>query len=196
MHTVFCIIGRTASGKSTIVNAVAKDLNLKILKSYTTRARRQNEIGDNCDHTFISADDVDKYRNDIVAYTERAGYCSFATKEQLMNSDIYIINPSGFSDLIESTKDIPDLRLVDIWIDCDSDQLIARSKNRSNSDNWKENYDKEEAEFARLYLNIDYNESWHVDNNRYISEAINDMKQIIVIMKNQEIYMSEAKENV
>ena len=40
MHTVFCIIGRTASGKSTIVNAVAKDLNLKILKSYTTRARR------------------------------------------------------------------------------------------------------------------------------------------------------------
>ena len=196
MHTVFCIIGRTASGKSTIVNAVAKDLNLKILKSYTTRARRQNEIGDNCDHTFISADDVDKYRNDMVAYTERAGYCSFATKEQLMNSDIYIINPSGFSDLIESTKDIPDLRLVDIWIDCDSDQLIARSKNRSNSDNWKENYDKEEAEFARLYLNIDYNESWHVDNNRYISEAINDMKQIIVIMKNQEIYMSEAKENV
>ena len=196
MHTVFCIIGRTASGKSTIVNAVAKDFNLKILKSYTTRARRQNEIGDNCDHTFINADDVDKYRNDMVAYTERAGYCSFATKEQLMSSDIYIINPSGFSDLIESTKNIPDLRLVDIWIDCDSDKLIARSKSRSNSDNWKENYDKEEAEFARSYLNIDYNESWHVDNNRYISEAINDMKQIIVIMKNQEIYMSEAKENV
>lgn len=196
MHTVFCIIGRTASGKSTIVNAVAKDLNLKILKSYTTRARRQNEIGDNCDHTFISANDVDKYRDDMVAYTERAGYCSFATKEQLMSSDIYIINPSGFSDLIESTKDILDLRLVDIWIDCDSDQLITRSKSRSNSDNWKENYNKEEAEFTRSYPNIDYNESWHVDNNRYISEAINYMKQIIIIMKHEEIYMSEAKENV
>lgn len=196
MHTVFCIIGRTASGKSTIVNAVAKDLNLKILKSYTTRVRRQNEIGDNCDHTFISANDVDKYRDDMVAYTERAGYCSFATKEQLMSSDIYIINPSGFSDLIKSTKNIPDLRLVDIWIDCDSDQLITRSKSRSNSDNWKENYDKEETEFMRSYSNIDYNESWHVDNNHYISEAINHMKQIIIIMKHEEIYMSEAKENV
>lgn len=195
MHTVFCIIGRTASGKSTIVNAVAKDLNLKILKSYTTRARRQNEIGDNCDHTFISANDVDKYRDDMVAYTERVGYCSFATKEQLMSSDIYIINPSGFSDLIESTKDIPDLRLVDIWIDCDSDQLIARSKSRLNSDNWKENYDKEEAEFARSYPNIDYNESWHVDNNnRYLSAAINHMKQIIVILRLEERCMSEVKE--
>ena len=187
MHTVFCIIGRTASGKSTIVNAVAKDLNLKILKSYTTRARRQNEIGGNCDHTFISADDVDKYRDDMVAYTERAGYCSFATKEQLMNNDIYIINPSGFSDLIESTKDISDIRLVDIWIDCDSDQLIARSKSRSNSDNWKENYDKEETEFAKIYPNIDYDKSWHVDNNQYISAAINHMKQIITVMKHEEI---------
>ncbi len=27
----------------------------------------------------------------MVAYTERAGYCSFATKEQLMSSDIYIM---------------------------------------------------------------------------------------------------------
>lgn len=193
MHTVFCIIGRTASGKSTIVNAVAKDFNLKILKSYTTRARRQNEIGDNCDHTFISVNDVDKYRDDMVAYTERAGYCSFATKEQLMSSDIYIINPSGFSDLIESTKDIPDLQLVDIWIDCDSDQLIARSLSRSNSDNWKENYDKEETEFTRSYPNIDYSKSWHIDNNQYISAAINHMEQII---KHEEIYMSEAKENV
>ena len=73
MHKVFCIIGRTASGKSTIVNAVAKAMKLKVLKSYTTRARRKNEVGNNCDHTFISADDVSKYVDDMVAYTERAG---------------------------------------------------------------------------------------------------------------------------
>ena len=65
MHKVFCIIGRTASGKSTIVSAVAKDMKLKVLKSYTTRARRKNEVGKHCDHTFISADDVNKYMNDM-----------------------------------------------------------------------------------------------------------------------------------
>lgn len=180
MHTVFCIIGRTASGKSTIVNAVAKDLNLKILKSYTTRARRQSEIGDNCDHTFISADDVDKYRDDMVAYTERAGYCSFATKEQLMNSDIYIINPSGYSDLINTTRDIPNLQLIDIWIDCDTDQLQFRSKKRSTADNWQANYIKEEEEFNKIYSNIDSKHSYHVDNNGDISEAIGKVESIIL----------------
>lgn len=107
MHKIFCIIGRTASGKSTIVSAVAKDMKLKVLKSYTTRARRKNEVGKHCDHTFISADDVNKYMDDMVAYTERSGYCSFATESQLMDSDLYIINPSGYSDLINTTRDIP-----------------------------------------------------------------------------------------
>lgn len=180
MHTVFCIIGRTASGKSTIVNAVAKDLNLKILKSYTTRTRRQSEIGDNCDHTFISANNVDKYRDDMVAYTERAGYCSFATKEQLMNSDIYIINPSGYSDLINTTRDIPNLQLIDIWIDCDTDQLQLRSKKRSTADNWQANYIKEKEEFNKIYSNIDPKHSYHVDNNGDISEAIGKVESIIL----------------
>lgn len=54
MHKVFCIIGRTASGKSTIVSAVAKDMKLKVLKSYTTRTRRKNEVGKHCDlHLFL-----------------------------------------------------------------------------------------------------------------------------------------------
>lgn len=30
-HKVYCIIGRTASGKTTIVDAVAKNLNMNIL---------------------------------------------------------------------------------------------------------------------------------------------------------------------
>ena len=98
------------------MSAVAKDMKLKVLKSYTTRARRKNEVGKHCDHTFISADDVNKYMNDMVAYTERSGYCSFATESQLMNSDLYIINPSGYSDLINTTRDIPNLQLIDIWI--------------------------------------------------------------------------------
>ena len=45
MHTLYCIIGRTGSGKSTITKQAANKLNARILKSYTTRARRKNEIG-------------------------------------------------------------------------------------------------------------------------------------------------------
>lgn len=178
-HKVFCIIGRTASGKSTIVNAVAKNLNLSVLKSYTTRARRKNEIGDNCDHTFISSDEVDKYKNDMVAYTERVGYCSFATLHQFMNSNLYIINPSGYSDLVDVTKDNPNLELISIWIECDKDALKNRSKSRANSDNWEQNYIKEEVEFSTYYPNIDINKSYFVDNNGDISDSIKNVENII-----------------
>lgn len=180
MHKVFCIIGRTASGKSTIVNAVAKAMKLKVLKSYTTRARRKNEVGNNCDHTFISADDVSKYVDDMVAYTERADYCSFATESQLMESDLYIINPSGYSDLINTTRDIPNLQLFDIWIDCDTDQLQLRSKKRSTADNWQANYIKEEEEFNKIYSNIDPKYSYHVDNNGDLLDAIIQVENIIL----------------
>lgn len=178
MHTVFCIIGRTASGKSTIANAFADKLGLTILKSYTTRARRKNEVGDKCDHTFIKPEEVEQYRNDMVAYTERAGYCSFATLDQLMHSDIYIINPSGYSDLIKTTANVEGLHLIDVWIDCDEDKLYERSKNRSKNDNWKENYEKEQLEFNTIYPNVDYSKSYHVDNNNSIWEAVKSIVNI------------------
>lgn len=96
MHKLYCIIGRTASGKSTITRLVAKKLKMNVLKSYTTRKPRKGETAKNSDHTFILPEDVDSYRDDMVAYTERVGYCSFATKQQIMDSDFYIINPSGY----------------------------------------------------------------------------------------------------
>lgn len=178
-HKVFCIIGRTASGKSTIVNAVAKNLNLSILKSYTTRARRKNEMDDKCDHTFISPDEVDKYKNDMVAYTERVGYCSFATMHQLMNSNLYIINPSGYSDLVDVVKDNPNIELVSIWIECDKDTLKNRAKSRASSDNWEKNYRKEKSEFATFYPNTETYHTYFVENNGDINNAIKDVENII-----------------
>ena len=42
-HTVYCILGRTSSGKSTITRLAAKELNMVVLKSYTTRDKRKGE---------------------------------------------------------------------------------------------------------------------------------------------------------
>ena len=89
MHKLYCIIGRTASGKSTITRLASEKLNMNVLKSYTTRKPRKGETAKNSDHTFISTENVNSYRNDMVAYTERVDYCSFATKQQIMNSDFF-----------------------------------------------------------------------------------------------------------
>ena len=180
-HKVYCIIGRTASGKTTIVDAVANNLNMNILQSYTTRPRRSNEVGDNCGHTFISASEVDKYRPDMVAYTERVGYCSFATKQQLMDNDFYVINPSGFAELLNKTKNIPKLRLIDIWIRCDNDTLMKRAKRRDNYDDWFANFKKEEQEFMKFYPGVNY--SYIVNNSGKLSDAIEEVQRIVQLEK-------------
>lgn len=176
MHTVYCILGRTSSGKSEIVRQAAKKLNMKVLKSYTTRVRRENETEEDSDHIFIHSDEVEKYRPDMVAYTDRVGYCSFATKEQLLNSDFYVINPTGYYELKLKTKDM-DIKFIPIYITVPYRTLIERAKKRGDFETWKENYIKESEEFSQFEKSnlIDY----RVLNDGSIDDSVNKLIRII-----------------
>ena len=176
MHTVYCILGRTSSGKSEIVRQAAKKLNMKVLKSYTTRVRRENETEEDSDHIFIHSDEVEKYRPDMVAYTDRVGYCSFATKEQLLNSDFYVINPTGYYELKLKTKDM-NIKFIPIYITVPYRTLIERAKKRGDFESWKENYIKESDEFSQFERSnlIDY----RVLNDGSIDDSVNKLIRII-----------------
>lgn len=177
MHKVYCVLGRTASGKSTIVKETAKDMNMNILKSYTTREMRNNETVQNSDHIFITDKEVDKYRNDMIAYTDRVGYCSFATKNQLFENDFYIINPNGYKDLLEATKDIKDIQLISIMITVPYAENVKRAKKRGDYKNWLENYIAEDDEFH------DFQKSglihYYLLNNGSIKDSVKKMINII-----------------
>lgn len=176
IHTVYCVLGRTGSGKSTITKEAANKLNMKVLKSYTTRQRRENETDDNCDHTFISPDEVEKYRDDMIAYTERVGYCSFATKQQLFDNDFYIINPTGYYELKLKTKDM-DVELVTIMVNVPYNDLRQRAKKRGDYDTWQANYIKESEEFSNFEKShlVDY----FILNDRSIEESVTKMVRVI-----------------
>lgn len=176
IHTVYCVLGRTSSGKSTITQKAAKQLNMKVLKSYTTRQRRENETDENCDHTFISPDEVEKYHNDMIAYTERVNYCSFATKQQLLDNDFYIINPTGYYELKIKTKDM-DIELVTIMVNVPYNDLRQRAKKRGDYNAWQANYIKESEEFSSFEKSnlIDY----FVLNDRSLEESVAKMVRVI-----------------
>lgn len=176
IHTVYCVLGRTGSGKSTVTKEATNKLNMKVLKSYTTRQRRENETDENCDHTFISPDEVEKYRNDMIAYTDRVGYCSFATKQQLLDNDFYIINPTGYYELKLKTKDM-DIELVTIMVNVPYNDLRQRAKKRGDYDAWQANYIKESEEFSSFEKShlIDY----FVLNDRSIEESVAKMVRVI-----------------
>lgn len=176
IHTVYCVLGRTGSGKSTVTKEAANNLNMKVLKSYTTRQRRENETDENCDHTFISPNEVEKYRNDMIAYTERVGYCSFATKQQLLDNDFYIINPSGYYELKLKTKGM-NINLVTIMVTVPFSNLRQRAKKRGGYDAWQANYIKESEEFSNFEKShlVDY----FILNDRSIEESVAKMVRII-----------------
>lgn len=176
IHKLFCVIGRTAVGKSTITYEVAKENKLRILKSYTTRTMRQNETEEKSDHTFISPDEVEQYRDDMVAYTDRVGYCSFMTRKQIMESDLCIINPSGFYELKLKTKDMP-VELITIYITVPYSMNMANAKSRGNFEEWKQNYERESEEFSDFEKsNMIY---YRILNDTSIEDAVAKMTRIL-----------------
>ena len=177
IHTVYCVLGRTGSGKSTVTKEAAKQLNMNILRSYSTRQYlRQGETKENSDHILISPDEIEKYRNDMIAYTDRVGYCSFATKQQLLDNDFYIINPTGYYELKLKTKGM-DVHLVTIMVNVPFSELRKRAKKRGDYDAWQANYIKESEEFSNFEKSnlIDY----FVLNDGDIEESIKKMENII-----------------
>lgn len=166
-------MGRTGSGKSTIVKEVCAITGKTALKSYTTRQKRNEE--DN-DHTFISPYDFDKFKDDIVAYVDRIGYCSFATRQQVMDCDFYIINPNAYFDLIKVMTD-DDVKFIPVFIS--SATLDAQIQKRGDDiDSWLANYEKEEAEFELLLTKC---KSLHIIYNKYndLEYAVNCLIKLI-----------------
>lgn len=62
MGKVFCIMGKSGSGKDTIFKEIIKDnsLNLKKIVGYTTRPKRVEE-NDGVEYNFIDDDMINKF---------------------------------------------------------------------------------------------------------------------------------------
>lgn len=133
----YLIVGRSGTGKDTLASHL-ENHGLKILKSYATRPKRY-EAEDT--HIFINPEDVEKY-NDKIAYTKIGDIEYFATRKQLEECDIYIIDPRG---LYEVVKNCPDISFHIISITADKDESKAKAIGRIRRDDFKSDKDFEKA---------------------------------------------------
>ena len=95
---LFLIVGRTASGKSTVEAQLNNIYNAEPIKSYTTRPARPNDET----HTFVDQKRFDEIRNSLVAYTKINGYEYGVTAHQIIRGSFYVIDPVGVEYLVNS----------------------------------------------------------------------------------------------
>lgn len=126
-NVLLCLVGESGSGKTTIADTLEKRYNLRVLKSYTTRPPRNNDNS----HIFIS-DEKFSCLTDVIAYVEYNGYKYCATKEQLNNSDIYVIDPDGLKMLKDKYKD---KLIVDYYVYVSEEERKHRMRKRGDSEN-------------------------------------------------------------
>lgn len=127
MANKFLIVGESGSGKTTICDKLEELYGYKVIKSYTTRSRRKP---DDNDHIYISDNDVEKYRFDMIAYTYFDDNHYFATGQQLSENDLYIIDPDGIKWLKENCKN--KYNIIIIYIKVPEHQRIERMNARND----------------------------------------------------------------
>lgn len=164
MSNLYCIVGESGCGKTTIVSMLEKLKGLKSIQSYTTRPKRsENEIG----HIFITNEEFDNLK-DIVAFTNFNGnrYCS--TAEQIENNNLYIIDIEGIKSLKDNYKG--DKKIYTIYIKSDMNTRHERMKDRalSNGKTYDEAVDESLARIKNdifAFQDINYFANFTVTNN-------------------------------
>ena len=101
----FLIVGRTASGKDTLREILETKYRWKFVKSYTTRKKRFEEENT---HIFISKECSSEYKDKVAQTFIDNGFEEdeyFATRDEVEESDGYIIDPNGLYELCNNMKE-------------------------------------------------------------------------------------------
>ena len=157
-HVLMLIVGKTASGKDSLVNKLCDRTELKVITSYTTRPRRENE-GDT--HIFTTEDVYEQMQAEgrVAAYTQIAGYHYWTTIDQLYENDLYIIDYKGIQTLRE--LNLPNIRFVTVFVNTPDEVREERALKKRKDDKFvfrKRSLD-EAAQFREMLKKADFDYS-------------------------------------
>lgn len=168
LNKIICLLGESGSGKTTIANRLHEEYGYEILQSYTTRPPRyEGETG----HTFINVPTYAALKNKV-ATDEYNGNFYAATKEQVDNADIYVINSNGLKQLRENYHGKP---IVAIYVDVFMEERLSRMLDRGDSvDAAFERLKYDYTDFKNIRREVD-----HTVFNLDLDQTIIDMMDII-----------------
>ena len=148
---ILCVVGKSGSGKTTIVDKLSKLLGYSTLCSYTTRRKRHK---DDADHIYV---DMETYENltEKIAETCFNGNYYCATKDQVDNNDLYVIDPAGLDTIKERYHG--EKKIISVYIDVPMKECLRRMRLRGDlEDQCWERLRHDEKAFRDFAQEADY----------------------------------------
>ena len=174
MDKLNLLIGKSASGKSTIATILEQRYGCKQVESFTTRVPRyDNEHG----HIFVSPEDFDKL-GDLAAFTVYNGHRYGVTYEQLNQCDVYVIDIPGVASLLKNLHGTRPICII--YFDAAVSTRINRMVDRGASDH----------EIISRLLVDDTTEDWYHALDKLVWHYKNIEQQDV------ELYKVDANENI
>ena len=171
---MICIIGKTASGKTSIVNKLVKLHNTKQIITYTSRPMRENEKQCVTYHYISEYEFKQKILEGFFAewktYDTEFGVWYYGTAlediEAADDNSIVILTPAGYRDVKE--KFSSDM-LTSIYIYADNSTILKRLKSRGDNENEAvRRLQHDSIDFEGIENEVDYivynNEDMDIDN--------------------------------
>ena len=132
----------------------------KLVVSYTTRPIRENEI-EGREHYFITDKEADKLlkENKVIAYTKigETGYRYFTLENNLVNSNCYIIDPTGIKDLKKRFLELRKrIKIIYIYTPSIIRELRAKNNRSDYNTSYKKRCEQEDKQFSEFERNKNY----------------------------------------
>lgn len=188
MKNLILVIGRSGSGKDTLVRAAQKRFNASSVPSYTDRPIRPAEQ-DGIGHTFLTTEQFDEVMKSehVLAYTKigETGYRYCTTVEQIgrIKSDVvfYIIDPKGYY-YFQDQREKLNMSVIYIYAPKSSRKERADKRNGNTVASW----DKREVDENEQFNQFEEAEPcpWDdiVYNNGTIEEAVESFSEAVSLI--------------
>lgn len=190
---IIVLVGKTASGKTTVANELCKNHGYKRIITYTTRPMRVKEVQD-VDYHFISDEQFNRMveNNEFTEYKRYNtahgvwSYGSVVTSEQELSDDCYVIilTPQGLRDLSKKMS-----RYIAFYLNVGFKSQLERLKKRGDEEQQIiKRLENDVKDFENVLDIVDYN--FHTDGKispqgiaNMIIDFMSDQRMFDVLME-------------
>ena len=180
VENIYVFIGEMGSGKSTIVEALSKELNIPIVKTTTSRPIRDNE--DENSYNFVDAKYFEINKDGFIETREydtiygRWYYgLEYSSLQEITSKEcLLILTPVSYQNLVNMIGDDIKIKLFYIYLS-EEDRMI-RTKDRG--DRTKEILRRIEADKIDFKNVLDLGPNV-IDNTLSIKDSVNTIKNIL-----------------